>query len=97
MRHFLLRTLVFGTFCLGFWNIAQAQYRPPPSPKEEVSAREEPTGDALNLKHFRKGTYDWDTQEMIISGFNTLHRENARISKEIGELKAEIAKLKEKK
>lgn len=52
--------------------------------------------DAVDLKRFRKGNLEWDTQEMIASGFRALHEDHLRVLKELEELKEQIAQIKER-
>lgn len=71
---------------------ALADYRPPP--KKTAPVREE--GDferSVDLGRFRKGNLEWDTQELIASGFTALHRENQKILKELAEIKQALAGL----
>lgn len=69
----------------------EAQYRPPPAPKEE--AKEEETFEAVDLKRFRKGRIDWDTQELIASGLTALHQEHREILKGLEELRTQLGQL----
>lgn len=75
---------------------ALAQYRPPPR-QEETSKEEDSFQDAVDLRRFRRGNVDWDTQELIASGLTALHKEHQEILKELRELRYEIQKLKEGK
>ncbi|MBI1953010.1 MAG: hypothetical protein HYS41_02680 [Candidatus Omnitrophica bacterium] len=71
----------------------EAQYRPPPAPKEEVK-EEETFEDAVDLKRFRKGRIDWDTQQLVASGFTALHGEHEKILEELQHLRREQEALK---
>lgn len=52
---------------------------------------------AVDLKRFRNKNFEWDTQELIASGFTALHKENQRILRELAEIKERIGRLEEKK
>lgn len=51
---------------------------------------------AVDLKRFRNKNFEWDTQELIASGFTALHEENLKILRELEEIKERIARLEEK-
>ena len=51
---------------------------------------------AVDLKRFRTKNFEWDTQELIASGFTALHEENQRILKELKEIKDRIGRLEGK-
>lgn len=51
---------------------------------------------AVDLKRFRNKNFEWDTQELIASGFNALHEENRRILKELAEIKERMGRLEER-
>ncbi len=91
--------MVFAFLLLG--TEALAQYRPPPAPKEEPP-EEDTFEEAVDLRRFRKGRIDWDTQELITSGLTALHRENQKILEALAALRTkqdqlikEISHLKE--
>ena len=86
-----------GALCLVLGgSIAQAEYARSSSERSGYSDQEG-SDRIIDLKRFRKGNYEWDTQEMISAGFNALHQENVKILNELGELKSQVAKLKEKR
>ena len=92
----LLQAVTLGILFFSCGGISQAEYRKEPSTRSNLTEEETSQG-IIDLKRYRKGNYEWDTQEMIAAGFNTLHRENQRILEELHALKTEIARLKEKK
>ena len=51
---------------------------------------------AVDLKRFRNKNFEWDTQELIASGFTALHEENQQILKELKEIRERIGRLEEK-
>ena len=76
--------------------LAQAKSQPP-AVKKKSATQEESFDKSVDLKKFRKGNFDWDTQELIASGFTALHQDHEEILKELAELKTEIAKLREER
>ena len=48
---------------------------------------------AVDLKRFRNKNFEWDTQELIASGFRALHRDNQQVLKELAELKATVKRI----
>ncbi len=48
---------------------------------------------AVDLDKFRKGNPDWDTQELIASGFREIHQENIKILQELRDLKSVVGGL----
>jgi hypothetical protein len=90
-RSLVLAAAVIGLALVG--NAAQAQYRPPPASREEVSSGGDGFDEAVSLKRFRKGNEDWDTQELVASGMKALHQEHVRILKELAEIKAALREL----
>ena len=51
---------------------------------------------AVDLKRFRNKNFEWDTQELIASGFTALHEENQRILTELKEIRDRIGRLEGK-
>ena len=97
MRRFLMMAMViFGLSLAPFWDVAQAQYRPPPASREEVSSGRDHFEEAVDLKRFRKGNAEWDTQELVASGLAALHEDHVRILKELREIKAALKQLEQK-
>jgi hypothetical protein len=88
--------LAAGVIFLAASSAVFAQYRPPAAKREAVDD-EESFERSVDLKRFRKGHYEWDTQEFIASGFTALHREHEQILKELREIKAALARAEEKK
>lgn len=74
---------------------ATAQYDYPPSTSEKT--RTASTTDsferAVDLSRFRKGNYEWDTQEYLRSGFTALHAEHLQLLKEVAALRAGMEHL----
>lgn len=93
MKRWIIGTLILGLGAAAFCGAAQAQYRPPAAPEEEPVSREDDFDRAVDLKRFRKGRPDWDTQELLASGLTALHREHGRILRELRELKAAVERL----
>ena len=84
-------TAIFLTLPLA---VARAEYsRPSASGKDAVSFENGSFEEAVNLKRFRKGNIDWDTQELIVSGLTALHREHVQVLRELAELKAAVERL----
>ncbi len=77
--------------------LAFGQYRPPPAPGEKESAEGDSFERSVDLKRYRKGSPQWNTQELITSGMTALHEEHLKILRELESLKREIHQLKEKK
>ncbi len=50
---------------------------------------------AVNLKKFRTGNPDWDTQELVSSGLTALHQEHLRILEELDKLRAQISDIED--
>lgn len=92
MKRWLIGALVCGITWTTFLGFAQAQYRPPAAKK--TTSQQESSAEVVDPARFRKGNFEWDTQEMIAAGFNALHRENVQILKELRELKAQANPLK---
>lgn len=97
MKRWMTGTLVFGLSVAALWGVAQAQYRPPAAVKAEASSREDDFDRSVDLKRFRKGTPNWDTQELLASGLTALHREHVRILQELQELKSAVNRLEKEK
>lgn len=57
------------------------------------AAYEDDFNSAIDLTKFRQGNPDWDTQELIASGFKALHQEQEKILKELEEVKASVKKM----
>ncbi len=92
MRRWTFGVLAFSLALIAAWGIALAQYR------HEAEKPRETTGDgsfegAVDLDRFRQGNLEWDTQELIASGFRALHRDNQQVLKELAELKATVKRI----
>lgn len=98
MKRFLMGLFLVGLVGIWLGSIAQAQYRPPPGSRGyDSSEAEGEFSDSVDLDRFRKGNIEWDTQELIASGFTALHREHQEILRQLKEIKAELASLKERR
>lgn len=99
MKRWVIGILIFAATLGAAWGVAQAQYRPPPASRayESSGSEEEGFERAVDLTRFRRGNMEWDTQELIASGFTALHREHVRILKELAELKSAVKRLEEKR
>jgi len=97
MKRWMMGMLIFGLTLTALWGVAQAQYRPPAAVKSESSSREDDFDRSVDLKRFRKGTPDWDTQELLASGLTALHREQVEILRELRELKSAVDRLEKRK
>jgi len=69
---------------------AQYDYQPSASEKARTSSTSESFERAVDLSRFRKGNYEWDTQEYLRSGFTALHGEHLQLLKEVAALRAEM-------
>ncbi len=87
------RTVVIGmAICAlaAFGGLARAEYKKPSSkPAESASSFEE----VVDLSQYRKGNLEWDTQELIASGFKALHEEQLRILDKLEQIEARLNKL----
>ena len=92
MKRWSIGTLAFSLATVALLGVAQAQYRPSSSAKG-ASSESDGFERAVDLKRFRKGTIEWDTQELIASGLSALHREHQQILRELEELRAEGKRL----
>ena len=94
-RTVLIALISVGTLAV-FGATAFGQYRPPPDPREE-SAEEDSFKRSIALNRFRKGSPQWNTQELVAAGLTALHEEHLEILRELKSLKEEVNQLKEKK
>ncbi|MBI3615489.1 MAG: hypothetical protein HY211_03115 [Candidatus Omnitrophica bacterium] len=95
-RSLMMGMMIFGLSLAPFGDVAQAQYRPPPVSREEVFSGSDDFREAVDLKRFRKGNAEWDTQELIASGLTALHQDQVRILKELQEIKAGLQQREKK-
>ncbi len=72
---------------------AQYDYQPSASEKAHTASTSESFERAVDLSRFRKGNYEWDTQEYLRSGFLALHAEHLQLLKELAALRAEVQQL----
>ncbi len=91
MRRWMIGIGVLSLGLAGWPSAAQAQYRP--SPRKEEPPEAETFDDAVNLKRFRKGNIEWDTQELISSGLKALHREQVQILDELRRIESRLDKM----
>ncbi len=100
-RPWVVGSLIFGLGLTILCGVARAQYRPPPAPRQESSSEKSSGEDsferAVDLKRFRKGNINWDTQELVASGLTALHEEHTQILRELREIKAALKDLEEKR
>lgn len=89
----IIATLTGGVLC----PIASAKYRSDAGTKARGTPREETFERSVDLQRFRKGNFEWDTQELIASGMTALHREQLQILQELEEIKARLARLESEK
>lgn len=90
-----VRTIVFLLGMTAAPQIAQAQYRPPPR-QEAVEEYDDSFDREVSLDRFRRGNPDWDTQELIASGFNALHKEHQQILEKLDQLEERLLKMERK-
>ena len=87
------RILAIGIACCavaGLWGIARAEYKKPSrEPAEPAGSIEE----ALDLSRYRKGNFEWDTQELIASGMRALHQEHLRILEKLDRIESRLNEL----
>ena len=82
--------------------LAGAEYssgRAAPAARDGGADAEAEEGDfsrAVDPERFRKGNYEWDTQELIASGLTALHKENRKILQGLAEIKERIRRLEAK-
>ena len=91
------RWILGAAFCaaIAMAGVAAAEYDYASSSSEKVRAAS-PTDSferAVDLSRFRKGNYEWDTQEYLRSGFTALHGEHLQLLKELAALRAEVERL----
>ena len=94
MKRFIVGTLFFGILLASFSDVAQAQYRAAPAKNRSSSSEDNSFGESVDLKKFRKGNIEWDTQELIASGMTALHEEHTKILKELESIKKQMEELK---
>ncbi len=79
---------------------AQAEYsRSAPAARggaADDGGEEDAFSRAVDLQRFRKGSIEWDTQELIESGLTALHEEHQQILRELGEIKRRITQIEER-
>ncbi|MBI3332565.1 MAG: hypothetical protein HYZ93_00540 [Candidatus Omnitrophica bacterium] len=97
MKRLWMGMMIFAVALVAGWGTAQAQYRPAPASRGQEVSSEEGFDEAVDLKRFRRGNFEWDTQELIASGFRALHQENLRIQRDLAELKRSVQEIKAKK
>ena len=74
---------------------AQYQYRPAATTTDRSSSKEDGFDRAVDPARFRKGNFEWDTQELIKSGLTALHRDHVQILKDLAALQVEVERLAE--
>ena len=84
MKRTLMGMLIFSMALAALWGVALADY------SRDNFER------AVDLKRFRKGNLEWDTQELISSGMTALHQEHLQILEEIAQLKEAVKRLEAK-
>ena len=90
--------IVGGLILAGFiGGPVNAEYERPPVGKSRSYSADAAFEEAVDLKRFRKGNPDWDTQELVVSGMTALHQEHVQILKELAELKVSVERLEAKK
>ena len=95
MRRWIMGAAFCAAITMTMAGVAAAEYGYASSSAEK--ARAASTTDsfdrAVDLSRFRKGNYEWDTQEYLRSGFTALHGEHLQLLKELAALRAEVARL----
>lgn len=81
---------------VALWGTAWAQYRPPPRQEPRGAEETDRFQESVDLRRFRDGQIEWNTQELIASGLTALHEDHVKILDEIEELKKAIARLEER-
>lgn len=87
-----VRIIVFLLGMAAAPQIAQAQYRPPPR-REAAEEYDDSFDREISLDRFRRGNPDWDTQELVASGFNALHKEHQQILEKLDQLEERLLKM----
>ncbi len=92
---FTVKRLGTTIFLLSFvlallWSAARAEYG---SSSRTKVGNEGSFEEAVDLKKFRQGNPDWDTQELLKSGLTALHREHEQILIRLAEIKASLEQL----
>jgi len=93
MKRWIVGLLIFG-WAAAVVELAVADYRSSPSSDRKKSGEADSFDQVVDLKKFRRGNYEWDTQELIKSGLTALHGEHLQILSEIRELRAEVSDMK---
>ena len=87
------KILAIGIACCavtGLWDVARAEYkRSSREPAEPAGSFEE----AMDLSRYRKGNFEWDTQELIASGMKALHQEQVRILAKLDRIESRLDEL----
>lgn len=81
-----MASCALATLC----GVARAEYK---RPSRELA---EPAGsfeEAVDLSRYRKGNFEWDTQELIASGMKALHEEQLRILETLDRIESRLNKL----
>lgn len=90
----ILRVVAF-LLLVSAWGVPQAAwgesaYRTEPRVADSGFER------SVDLKRFRSGNGEWDTQELVASGMTQLHRDHEQILRELAEIKAALERLEKK-
>ncbi len=83
--------VLLGGLCL--LGVAYAQYESAYQKEKTPYEGEDSFARSVDLKRFRKGNIDWDTQELIASGLTALHQEHEKVLRELREVKAALRRL----
>ena len=97
MNRSIFRMVIVMLLSVGLFGVAQAarSYERTGSSGSGHASEEGGFDESVDPANFRKGNFEWDTQELIASGFKALHQDNERILRELADLKASLRKLEE--
>ncbi len=79
---------------LSIGGIVQAQTYHARSMKKETVPEVDDFEQSVDLARFRRGNFEWDTQELVASGFKAVHRDSVQMAKRIEKLENQISELK---
>lgn len=95
MIRWMMSLMLCGVIAIAVARRADAQYddRPSASDRGSVASKSGSFERAVDLTRFRKGNYEWDTQEYLKSGFTALHEDHAQVLRELTAIRAELERL----
>ncbi len=78
--------------------VAQAEQRSSYNRTKNRSADQtDDFSQSVDLSRFRRGNIEWDTQELVASGFQALHRDHVKMMEQLEEIKAALKEIEKEK